>query len=141
MVCQSGLSSWPCLVAAFSLQAWRYLVVAARWLWSQLSRLNPFLDSPWEELGQGQYETRLLERSMYKICALLAVGFGDAGGQVIAENMKLDGDLNPMLPGKKTVRGGGGRVGGGGRRDWGVCPGSYPVRAVPRVALCWTTAC
>jgi hypothetical protein len=87
-------------------QVWQTLVVAGRWLWAQISRLNPTLDSPWEELGQGQYETRLLERSMYKICALLAVGFGDAGAQVIAENMKLDGDLNPMLPGKKTVSGG-----------------------------------
>lgn len=53
---------------------------------------------------QGQYETRLLEQSIYKICALLAVGFGDAGAEVIAENIKKEGDLNPCMPGKKTVR-------------------------------------
>lgn len=53
--------------------------------------------------GQGQYETRLLEQSIYKICALLAVGFGDAGAEVIAENIKQEGDLNPCMPGKKTV--------------------------------------
>lgn len=52
---------------------------------------------------QGQYETRLLEQSIYKICALLAVGFGDAGAEVIAENIKKEGDLNPCMPGKKTV--------------------------------------
>jgi hypothetical protein len=57
-----------------------------------------------EEEAQGQYETRLLEQSIYKICALLAVGFGDAGAEVIAENIKKEGDLNPIVPGKKMVR-------------------------------------
>ncbi|KAF6253793.1 nucleotide cyclase [Scenedesmus sp. NREL 46B-D3] len=56
-----------------------------------------------EEAAQGQYETRLLEQSIYKICALLAVGFGDAGAEVIAENIKKEGDLNPIVPGKKMV--------------------------------------
>jgi hypothetical protein len=41
---------------------------------------------------------------VFKICALLAVGFGDAGAEVIAENMREGGDLNPMVPGKRTVR-------------------------------------
>ncbi len=70
----------------------------------RLSWLNPFKDE--EDENQGQYETRVLEQSMHKICALLAVGFGDAGAQIVAENMKKDGDLNPMVPGKRTVRGG-----------------------------------
>lgn len=52
---------------------------------------------------QGQYETRVLEHSVYKICALLAVGFGDAGAEIIAENISKEGDLNPMVPGKRTV--------------------------------------
>ncbi len=56
-----------------------------------------------DEGEQGQYETQLLESSVYKICALLAVGFGDAGAEVIAENIREGGDLNPMVPGKKTV--------------------------------------
>eukprot|EP00879_Flechtneria_rotunda_P029960 GHRR01032430.1.p1 GENE.GHRR01032430.1~~GHRR01032430.1.p1 ORF type:complete len:567 (+),score=192.97 GHRR01032430.1:174-1703(+) len=56
-----------------------------------------------DEAQQGQYETKLLEQSIYKICALLAVGFGDAGAEVIAENIKKEGDLNPIVPGKKTV--------------------------------------
>ena len=30
----------------------------------------------------GGMETRLLENSINKICSLLAIGFGDAGGQV-----------------------------------------------------------
>lgn len=61
-----------------------------------------------DEAAQGQYETRLLEQSIYKICALLAVGFGDAGAEVIAENIKKEGDLNPCMPGKKAVSHGGG---------------------------------
>jgi hypothetical protein len=63
-----------------------------------------------EEGAAGGYETRLLEQSIYKICALLAVGFGDAGAEVIAENIKQEGDLNPCMPGRKTVSDAGCRV-------------------------------
>ena len=47
------------------------------------------------------YETQQLESSMSKICSLMALGFGDAGAQIIAENMRFGGALNPMVPGKK----------------------------------------
>ena len=50
-----------------------------------------------------QLETKLLENSIAKICGLLAVGFGEAGSAVIAENMKRGGEINPMIPGKKIV--------------------------------------
>ena len=49
------------------------------------------------------YETRILELSINKICSLMAVGFGDAGAEIIAENMRNGGALNPMVPGKKMV--------------------------------------
>ena len=48
-------------------------------------------------------ETRLLERSIGKICSLMAVGFGEAGSEIIAENMRHGGALNPMVPGRKVV--------------------------------------
>ena len=44
----------------------------------------------------------MLENSIAKICGLLAVGFGEAGSAVIAENMKRGGEINPMIPGKKV---------------------------------------
>lgn len=50
-----------------------------------------------------QLETKVLENSILKICSLLAVGFGDAGAEVIAENMRRAGALNPMVPGRKVV--------------------------------------
>eukprot|EP00891_Asterochloris_glomerata_P009900 jgi/Astpho2/9900/e_gw1.00152.86.1_t len=50
-----------------------------------------------------QLETKILENSIHKICSLLAVGFGDAGAEVIANNIKSGGDLNPMIPGNKVV--------------------------------------
>lgn len=56
-----------------------------------------------EDKGEEQLETRLLENSISKICGLLAVGFGEAGSAVIAENMKRGGEINPMIPGKKVV--------------------------------------
>ncbi|KAG2449913.1 hypothetical protein HYH02_000019 [Chlamydomonas schloesseri] len=53
--------------------------------------------------GAGAYETEVLENSIAKIGALLAIGFGDAGAEVIAENIRNDGDINPMVPGRRTV--------------------------------------
>jgi class 3 adenylate cyclase len=49
-----------------------------------------------------QLETRILEHSIAKICSLLSVGFGEAGAEVIADNIKSGGDLNPMIPGRKV---------------------------------------
>ena len=38
-----------------------------------------------------------------KIGALLAVGFGEAGSEIIAENIKKSGSVDPMIPGKKVL--------------------------------------
>ena len=35
--------------------------------------------------------------------SLMAVGFGDAGAEIIADNMRSGGDLNPMVPGQKVT--------------------------------------
>ncbi|KAI7843293.1 hypothetical protein COHA_003125 [Chlorella ohadii] len=48
-------------------------------------------------------ETQVLEQSIHKICSLLSVGFGEAGAEVIADNIKSGGDLNPMVPGRKVA--------------------------------------
>ena len=50
-----------------------------------------------------QMETRLLENSIAKICGLLAVGFGEAGSEIIAANIRRGGEIDPMIPGKKVV--------------------------------------
>lgn len=52
---------------------------------------------------ENQMETRMLENSISRICSLLAVGFGDAGSEIIAENMKRGGAIDPMIPGKKMM--------------------------------------
>jgi hypothetical protein len=51
----------------------------------------------------GLYETVILEQTIIKIGALLALGFGEAGSKIIAENMGQSGDVNPMLPGQKLI--------------------------------------
>eukprot|EP00241_Pyramimonas_parkeae_P004274 CAMPEP_0114238114 /NCGR_PEP_ID=MMETSP0058-20121206/7752_1 /TAXON_ID=36894 /ORGANISM="Pyramimonas parkeae, CCMP726" /LENGTH=849 /DNA_ID=CAMNT_0001350203 /DNA_START=611 /DNA_END=3157 /DNA_ORIENTATION=- len=53
--------------------------------------------------GSQQFETKILENAFAKICSLMAVGFGEAGAEIIAENLKNGGELNPMVPGKKMV--------------------------------------
>lgn len=50
-----------------------------------------------------QFEMVILEHSINKICSLLAIGFGEAGAEIIGENMRSGGDLNPMVPGRKMV--------------------------------------
>jgi hypothetical protein len=47
-------------------------------------------------------ETATLEKLIMKIGALLAVGFGEAGSEIIAANMQ-GGEVDPMLPGKKMM--------------------------------------
>jgi hypothetical protein len=54
-----------------------------------------------KEEGEDQYETVMIENAIIKIGTLLALGFGDAGSEIIALNMSRSGDVDPMLPGKK----------------------------------------
>ncbi len=56
-----------------------------------------------EELTAEKYEIKVIESAIIKISALLAIGFGDAGGEIIRENLSSSSDLNPMLRGKKKV--------------------------------------
>lgn len=49
-----------------------------------------------------QHETAVLERAIVKIGHLLVLGFGEAGGNIIGQNMTNGGELNPMMPGVKT---------------------------------------
>jgi class 3 adenylate cyclase len=45
----------------------------------------------------------MLEKTLSKIGALLALGFGEAGSKIIAQNMAKGDDVNPMLPGQKII--------------------------------------
>ncbi|CAD8192818.1 unnamed protein product [Paramecium pentaurelia] len=48
-------------------------------------------------------ETYVLQRLIMKVGALLAVGFGEAGSEIIAENIRKGGSVDPMIPGKKIL--------------------------------------
>lgn len=50
---------------------------------------------------EAPFETVILENTIVKIGALLAIGFGEAGSHIIAQNMEKSGEVDPMLPGKK----------------------------------------
>ena len=52
---------------------------------------------------EAKFETTILEKLIIKTGALLALGFGEAGAEIIAENMSKGGDVDPMLPGKKIM--------------------------------------
>lgn len=53
--------------------------------------------------AQGEsYETAILEKTIIKIGGLLALGFGEAGAEIIAKNMHTaDGNINAMIEGRK----------------------------------------
>ncbi|MEM1002753.1 MAG: hypothetical protein AAGH46_08895 [Bacteroidota bacterium] len=56
-----------------------------------------------EKSKEAPFETVILENTIVKIGALLAIGFGEAGSHIIAQNMEKSGEVDPMLPGKKCV--------------------------------------
>ena len=49
-----------------------------------------------------EYETQTLEKAIVKIGSLLALGFGEAGAGIIGQNMNIEGDIDPMMPGQRT---------------------------------------
>lgn len=51
--------------------------------------------------NQDRYEIKMIENSIVKISSLLAICFGDAGGDIIKQNIEKGKDFNPMLEGKK----------------------------------------
>lgn len=56
-----------------------------------------------KEEDEEPMETVILETTLNKIGALLALGFGEAGSEIIATNMQRGGgEVDPMIPGKKT---------------------------------------
>ena len=48
-------------------------------------------------------ETEVLQNTLNKIGGLLAIGFGEAGSKIIAENMRKGDDVDPLLPGQKCI--------------------------------------
>jgi hypothetical protein len=48
-------------------------------------------------------ETFILEKCLMKTGALLVVGFGEAGSEIICNNMIRGGKVDPMIPGKKIM--------------------------------------
>ena len=48
-------------------------------------------------------DAMILEQTIVKVGALLALGFGEAGVKIISDNMGHTGDVDPMIPGNKVV--------------------------------------
>ena len=46
-------------------------------------------DSPSSSVGEEPMETVMLEKTIIKLGGLLALGFGEAGAEVIGQNMKV----------------------------------------------------
>lgn len=44
-----------------------------------------------------------MEQTIVKVGALVALGFGEAGVKIIADNMNNSGDVDPMIPGHKVA--------------------------------------
>ena len=65
---------------------------------------NPLakLDESVVEVDQkDKYETDFVEVALKKFVRLLQVAFGEAGSEIIGQNLGADGDLNPMVAGRK----------------------------------------
>jgi len=79
---------------------------------SMMEMVNMVADDPLEEYdfedisGNSQYETRVVQIAIQKITALLRVGFGVAGAEIISSNMATEGEgakgFEPMIPGRRV---------------------------------------
>ena len=79
---------------------------------SMMEMVNMVADDPLEDYDfntmprSGEYETRVVQVAIQKITALLRVGFGVAGAEIISTNMSVEGEgssvLEPMIPGKRV---------------------------------------
>lgn len=48
-----------------------------------------------------QFETKILENSIQKLCNLLVIGVGDAGKKIIVNNICKNSDIETLLNGNK----------------------------------------
>ena len=79
---------------------------------NMMAIVNMVADDPLEAFdfnnapGSGDYETQVIQLAIEKITALLRIGFGVAGAEIISSNMAVEGggsaSLNPMIPGKRV---------------------------------------
>ena len=53
--------------------------------------------------SEAPLETEVLQSTLNKIGGLLAIGFGEAGSKIIAQNMQMGDDVDPLLPGHKCI--------------------------------------
>jgi class 3 adenylate cyclase len=54
-----------------------------------------------KNLKKGNFEIKIIETALIRISALLVVGFGEAGKQIIKENLNKKNELHPMTKGRK----------------------------------------
>lgn len=52
-------------------------------------------------MENNQYETTIVHNAIVKIGALLSLVFGSAGAEIVGSNIMSEGDMNPMIGGKK----------------------------------------
>jgi class 3 adenylate cyclase len=55
------------------------------------------------EILEEHREVQVIQKSIIKISALLAIGFGEAGADIIKTNLKSYNDLDPMMKGIKKM--------------------------------------
>ena len=68
-----------------------------------MARESKKLKGKKKKTKEQDYETVKIEQTIVKIGSLLALGFGEAGAKIIAQNMGRGGDVDPMVPGNKVV--------------------------------------
>ncbi len=70
-------------------------------LWEKIFKENK--EAAKEKEEKENYETSILEKIIVKIGGLLAIGFGQAGSEIIVQNMQKNGGIDPMIPGKTIM--------------------------------------
>jgi len=71
----------------------------------ELHKLRPFEKQKQQKKDYlyQNYEIKIIKQALMKISALMAIGFGEAGGEIIKNNITFNHELNPMIKGKKML--------------------------------------
>ena len=54
-----------------------------------------------EDINSVNHEIKIIQNAIIRISTLMAIVFGEAGGEILKENISSSEGVNPMLPGKK----------------------------------------
>eukprot|EP00290_Baffinella_frigidus_P031727 CAMPEP_0180265342 /NCGR_PEP_ID=MMETSP0988-20121125/393_1 /TAXON_ID=697907 /ORGANISM="non described non described, Strain CCMP2293" /LENGTH=831 /DNA_ID=CAMNT_0022235805 /DNA_START=33 /DNA_END=2528 /DNA_ORIENTATION=+ len=105
-----NIAQVTCIVVLLGISSFLFQRDANRLVIRPLAKMARLVQNlshnPLEKLEQaegGELETDFVERALQKFGQMLQIAFGEAGSEIIGKSLGADGDLNPMMAGRKMT--------------------------------------